>query len=50
LGSVVAIMKLSADWHDFRAKRDKLHPRYGKPTQLALEFAEDEEADNGKGL
>jgi P63C domain len=49
LGSVVAIMKLSADWYDFRAKLDKLHPRYGKPTQLALEFADDE-PDTGKGL
>jgi hypothetical protein len=26
LGAVVAIMKLSTDWHDFRAKLDKLHP------------------------
>ena len=34
--AVVAIMKLSADWHDFRAKLDKLYPRVGKPTQLAL--------------
>src|SRR5882724_1221380 len=42
LGSVVAIMKLSVDWHDFRTKLDRLHPRYGKPTQLSLEFAEDE--------
>jgi P63C domain len=50
LGSVVAVMKLSADWHDFRAKLDKLHPRYGKPTQLSLEFADDEERDTGKGL
>jgi hypothetical protein len=49
LGSVVTIMKLSMDWHDFRAKLDKLHPRYGKPTQLSLEFAEDE-PDTGKGL
>jgi hypothetical protein len=50
LGSVVAIMKLSSDWYDFRAKLDKLHPRYGKPTQLALEFADDGEPDTGKGL
>jgi hypothetical protein len=50
LGSVVAIMKLSSDWYDFRAKLDKLHPRYGKPTQLALEFADDDEPDTGKGL
>jgi hypothetical protein len=50
LGSVVAIMKLSSDWHDFRAKLDRLHPPYGKPTQLSLEFADDEEPDTGKGL
>jgi P63C domain len=51
LGAVVAIMKLSTDWHDFRAKLDRLYPPYGKPTQLSLEFAEDEtEADTGKGL
>jgi hypothetical protein len=30
---------------------DRLYPPYGKPTQLSLEFAEDEaEADTGKGL
>jgi hypothetical protein len=26
------------DKRDFRAKLDKLHPRYGKPTQLSLEL------------
>src|SRR5258707_12016147 len=46
----VAIMKLSGDWHDLEAKLDKPHPRYGKPTQLSIEFAEEEEADTGKGL
>ena len=50
LGSVVTIMKLSNDWYDFRTKLDRLHPRYGKPTQLSLEFADDEETDTGKGL
>jgi hypothetical protein len=50
LGAVVAIMKLSADWHDFRAKLDKLYPRIGKPTQLSLDFADEEEHDTGKGL
>jgi hypothetical protein len=50
LGSVVAIMKLSADWYDFRAKLDRLHPRYGKPTQLSLELSDDDEPDTGKGL
>lgn len=49
LGSVVTIMKLSADWHDFQAKLNRLHPSYRKPTQLSLEFADDE-PDTGKGL
>jgi P63C domain len=50
LGSVVTIMKLSNDWCDFRAKLDRLHPSYRKPTQLSLGFADDEEPDTGKGL
>jgi hypothetical protein len=29
LGAVAAIMKLSTDWHDFRAKLNKLHPPIG---------------------
>lgn len=49
IGSVVSIMKLSNDWHDFRSKLDRLHPRYSKPTQLSMDFA-DEETDSGKGL
>ena len=49
LGSVVAIMKLSADWYDFRAKLDRLHPSFGKATQLSLNFPDDE-VDTGKGL
>lgn len=49
LGSVVTIMKLSSDWHDFSAKLNRLHPSYKKPTQLSLEFG-DEEPDSGKGL
>lgn len=49
LGAVIATMKLSADWHDFKAKLDKNYPRIGKPTQLSMDFAE-EEADTGKGL
>jgi hypothetical protein len=49
LGSVVTMMKLSNDWQDFKAKLDRLHPRHGKPTQLSMEFGE-EEADSGKGL
>lgn len=49
LGSVVAIMKLSTDWYDFRAKIDRLHPRYAGQTQLSFEYADGED-DNGKGL
>ena len=50
LGSVVSIMKLSSDWHDFRAKLNRIHPPVGKPTQLSLEFADEKETDTGKGL
>jgi hypothetical protein len=42
-------MKLSGDWHDLGAKPDKPHPRYGKPTQLSLEFAEEEGTGYGQG-
>jgi hypothetical protein len=48
LGAVVATMKLSNDWHDFKAKLDKNYPRVGKPTQLSMDFAD--EPDSGKGL
>jgi hypothetical protein len=44
------IMKLSNDWYDFRAKLDRLHPSYKKPTQLSMEFADEEKEDTGKGL
>jgi P63C domain len=46
LGSVVTIMKLSSDWHDFRAKLDRLHPRFSTPTQLSFEYGDDEEEDD----
>jgi P63C domain len=49
LGAVIATMKLSSDWHDFKAKLDKNYPPIGKPTQLSMEFGDDE-ADTGKGL
>jgi hypothetical protein len=49
LGAVVATMKLSFDWHDFKIKLDKNYPPLGKPTQLSLEFGNEEE-DSGKGL
>jgi len=35
----LAAMKLSADWHDFRATLDKNHRRQGKRTQLSFDYA-----------
>jgi hypothetical protein len=46
LGSVVSIMKLSSDWLDFKAKLDRLHPRFTGPTQLSFEYHDEEEAAN----
>ena len=48
LGSVVTMMKLSDDWHDFMGKLDRFHPRYGSTPQLPLEF--DGNADTGEGF
>jgi hypothetical protein len=42
-------MKMSSDWYDFKMKLDRHYPRIGKPTQLSMEFADDEQ-DSGKGL
>jgi hypothetical protein len=50
LGAVVATMRLSSDWHDFKAKLDKNYPRQGKPTQLSFDYASEEAEDSGKGL
>ena len=47
---MVATMKLSSDWYDFRAKLDKYYPRKGKPTQLAFDYSGDDAEDDGKGL
>lgn len=46
LGSVVTLMKLSADWDDFMAKLDQMHPRLGDTMPLPLEWG----SDDGKGL
>lgn len=46
LGSVIAIMELSADWRDFMNKLDRLRPRYGDTIPLPLEYRD----DDGKGL
>lgn len=37
LSSVVTIMKLSHDYDDFRAKLDRIHPRYGDTLPLDLQ-------------
>lgn len=44
LGSVVTIMKLSADWEDFYTKLDTIHPRFGSTMMLPFED------DSGVGL
>ncbi|MDX2258014.1 MAG: P63C domain-containing protein [Hyphomicrobiaceae bacterium] len=46
LGSVVSIMKLSTDWADFKAKLDRIHPRFDKTLEMPFEFKD----DDGKGL
>lgn len=43
LGSVVTMMKLSTNWHDFLAKLDRFHPRYGETMPLPLD-------DTGRGF
>ncbi len=48
-GAAIATMKMSSDWYDFKTKLDKHYPRIGKPAQLSMEFADDEQ-DSGKGL
>lgn len=48
LGSVVAIMKLSDNWHDFMRKVDRIHPRFGETMTLPLDYQPSE--DSGSGL
>jgi P63C domain len=50
LGAVIATMKLSSDWYDFKTKLGKNYPRQGRPTQLAFDYAKEEAEDSGKGL
>lgn len=47
LGAVIATMRLSSGWHDFKAKLDRNYKRYSGPTQTAFDFGED---DEGEGL
>lgn len=48
LGSVVAIMKLSKNWHDFMDKLDQISPKYGATFKFVLEY--DRREDDGKGI
>jgi hypothetical protein len=48
LGSVVTMMKLSSDWHDFMKKIDRLHPKFGEQMILPLDY--EQSNDDGKGL
>src|SRR5260370_33711060 len=47
LGAAVAIMKLSADWHDFRAKLNKLHPPIGNAKRQAFQTHRAQGLDGG---
>lgn len=46
LGAVLATMRMSDDWDDFKTKLDKHYPSYKGPTQIDFDFGDDE----GKGL
>jgi hypothetical protein len=42
-------MRLSSDWHDFKAKLDKNYPPLGKATQLSFEKMTTARACNERG-
>jgi len=46
LGAVIATMRMSEDWADFKKKLDRHYPLLGEPTQVDFDFGDDE----GKGL
>lgn len=48
LGAAIAIMKLSENYADFKAKLDRHYPRYGQTVPLPLNY--EDEDDNGKGI
>lgn len=48
LGAVIATMRFSVNWHDFKAKLDKYYPKFDTSTQSSFELNSDE--DDGKGL
>lgn len=48
LGSVVAIMKLSKDYQDFKEKLNRLHTKFGDTMPLPFEY--DDTDDDGKGI
>jgi hypothetical protein len=51
LGSVVAIMNLSADYKDFTDKLNYIHPRYGQQMLIPYDFdLYDPNTDSGQGL
>jgi hypothetical protein len=41
-------MKLSNDYSDFKAKLDRLHPKYGETIKLPFDY--DDKAADGKGI
>lgn len=50
LGGVVAIMKLSADYHDFIGKLNTIYPKYGENFGFDFGYDYDQKKDSGQGL
>ncbi len=48
LGGVVAIMKLSSDYHDFICKLNTIYPKYGETYRFDFDY--DAKKDSGRGL
>lgn len=48
LGSIVTLMMLSDDWHDFMSKLNRRHPRFGDQMELPLDYRQDK--DDGRGI
>jgi hypothetical protein len=48
LGAVLATMRFSETWHDFKARLDKYYPRFDTEAQYSFELNSEE--DDGKGL
>ncbi len=48
LGAVIAVMKMSNDYHHFLQQLDRHYPRYGAQLTLPLDY--EQTSDDGLGL